>query len=125
MTASGNVGLTGDRAIDLNVDGKLDAAALSVLATNVRTEGTATLNVAARGTIAAPELNGTVDLAEAHRRRGRAAHRRRERRPRTSRSPASRIELASLHADVNGGTLDGSGFADARPAARSATSTCS
>ena len=78
LTASGTVGLTGDRAIDLDVDGKLDVAALSLVATNVRTEGTAALNVTARGTIDAPELNGTVDLADGTHGRGRAAHRRRE-----------------------------------------------
>ena len=40
-------------------------AAVSVLTERVRAEGATRLNVAARGTLTAPELNGTVALADA------------------------------------------------------------
>ena len=108
LAASGTVGLTGSRPVDLDVDGSMAIAALSSLTNRVRTEGTARLTVTAPGMVTAPELNGTVDLADATlvsdepniaaeniTARGQLA--------------GSRLELTSPNADVNGGTLDGSG----------------
>ncbi|MGE5833638.1 MAG: translocation/assembly module TamB domain-containing protein, partial [Acidobacteriota bacterium] len=108
VVASGSIGLAGDHGVDVTVDGALNLAALSVFGTAVRTDGTAKLKVAARGTMAAPDLKGTVDLSDA--------------------TVASndldiavtnvaaqvalggrRIELTKLAGDVNGGTLEGSG----------------
>jgi autotransporter translocation and assembly factor TamB len=106
--ASGTVGLVGERRVDLKMDGSLNIAALSGLMKGIRTDGTATWNLAAIGTVTSPELHGTFDLAEA-----------------TVASDAlniaaenvgahinlagPRIELRTLSGEVNGGTLDGSG----------------
>jgi outer membrane protein assembly factor BamA/autotransporter translocation and assembly factor TamB len=108
VTASGAVGLVGERPVDVNVDGTLKLAALSALTKTIRTDGTAAWKVAARGTLAKPDLNGTLDLTDA-----------------TIASDAlniaavdvnahvnlvgPRIELTRLSGEVNGGALDGSG----------------
>jgi outer membrane protein assembly complex protein YaeT len=108
IKAGGTVGLLAERPIDVNVDGKLNVAALSVVTNKVRTEGDSTLNLHARGTITDPEVTGTVDI--------------------TNTSFASdnpniageslnahldlegkRIVLSKLESDLNGGTLSGSG----------------
>ena len=108
LATTGNVGLAGERPLNLDVDGDLQIAAVSALTERVRAEGAARLNVAARGTLTAPELNGTVALADA---------------TLVSDEPnvaaeniaaeltlaGSRVELTRLSADVNGGTLEGSG----------------
>ncbi|HKE87500.1 MAG TPA: translocation/assembly module TamB domain-containing protein [Vicinamibacterales bacterium] len=108
IKAGGRVELVGDRAIDLNVDGKLDVGALSVLTNRVRAEGDSALSVRARGTVSDPELTGTVDVTNA---------------TFVSNEPrvagenlnahidlnGKQIELTKLAADVNGGTLTGSG----------------
>ncbi|HEY1303941.1 MAG TPA: translocation/assembly module TamB domain-containing protein [Vicinamibacterales bacterium] len=108
IKAGGRVELVADRAIDLNVDGNLDVGALSILTNKVRAEGDSTLNVRARGTVSDPELTGTVDVTNA---------------TFVSKEPriagenlnahidlnGKQIELTKLAADVNGGTLTGSG----------------
>ncbi len=86
----------------------MNAAALSVFTDKIRAEGTTTLKLAARGTVDAPELNGTVDLADATAvidepniaAENLNAH---------IDVAGSRIALTSLNGDVNGGTLEGSG----------------
>ena len=50
IAAKGTVGLTGDRALDVNVDGMLNAGAISVITDRVRAEGDTTLQLQARGT---------------------------------------------------------------------------
>ncbi|HKH71637.1 MAG TPA: translocation/assembly module TamB domain-containing protein, partial [Vicinamibacterales bacterium] len=108
IAAKGTVGLTGDRALDVNVDGKLNAGAISVVTDRIRAEGDTTLQVQARGTVQDPDLTGRVTLRE-----GTAV----------SDDPniaaenvnadisldGNVITLASLKGDVNGGTLEGSG----------------
>ena len=108
IAAKGTVGLTGDRAIDVNVDGMLNAGAISVVTDHVRAEGDTTLQLQARGTVQAPDLMGTVTLRD-----GSAV----------SEEPniaaeninadialeGNTIKLTSLKGDVNGGTLEGSG----------------
>jgi outer membrane protein assembly complex protein YaeT len=108
VVASGSAGLVGDRSLDLKVDGTLKVAALSVLTKRIRTDGTATLKLAAHGTMTAPELNGTFDLADT-----------------TFASDdlniaatnvnahvdlaGTRMKLTRISGEVNGGTLEGSG----------------
>jgi outer membrane protein assembly factor BamA/autotransporter translocation and assembly factor TamB len=108
IAASGTVGLTGERPIDVNIDGRLNAAAISVVTDRVRAEGDTTLQLQARGTVQEPNLMGTVTLRD-----GTAV----------SDEPnlaaenvnadialeGSVIRLTSLTGDVNGGTLEGSG----------------
>ncbi len=64
VTASGTVGLAGERPLDVKVDGSLKVAALSVLSKTIRTDGTATWKVAAHGSLTTPQLNGSLDLAD-------------------------------------------------------------
>jgi len=106
--ASGNVGLLDERALNVNVDGSLNVAAASLLTDQVRAEGDSTLKLTARGTIGEPEVTGTIDVMNARA---------------VSDEPnvaaeninahldleGKRIVLTQLDADVNGGTLKGSG----------------
>ena len=50
IAATGQVGLVGERALNVNVDGNLNAGAISVLTDRVRAEGDTTLKLQARGT---------------------------------------------------------------------------
>jgi len=108
IKAAGTVGLLADRPIDVNVDGKLNVAALSVVTNKVRTEGDSTLNLHARGTIADPEVTGSVDIANTSfasddpniAGQSLNAHLDLE---------GKRIVLTKLESDLNGGTLSGSG----------------
>ena len=45
VAASGSVGLVGERALNVDVDGKLNAGAISVLTDRVRAEGDTTLKL--------------------------------------------------------------------------------
>ena len=110
VTAGGTVGLSGARPLDMSVDGSLNVAALSVLSTTIRTDGTATWKVAAQGPLMTPQLNGSLDLADvtlasdplaiaavhvnAH-----------------VNLAGTRVELTTLSGEVNGGALTGSGSA--------------
>ena len=109
IEASGSVGLTGEQPLDLRADGELDIAAVSVVTDAVRAEGPARLQLTAGGTIADPALGGFVELTDATvlvDDPGIAAE-----------SLSARLDLAgdrvtltTLSADLNGGTLSGSGF---------------
>jgi outer membrane protein insertion porin family len=106
--ASGDVGLVDERALNVNVDGNLNVAAASLLTDQIRAEGDSTLKLTARGTMAEPEVTGTIDVMNARA---------------VSDEPnvaaeninahldleGKRIVLTQLDADVNGGTLKGSG----------------
>jgi outer membrane protein assembly complex protein YaeT len=106
--ASGTVGLVDERALNVNVDGNLNVAAASLLTDQIRAEGGSTLKIAARGTIGEPEVTGTIDLMNA-----RAV----SDEPNVAAENINahldlegrRIVLTELDADVNGGTLKGSG----------------
>jgi len=108
LTASGTVGLVGERRVDAKVDGSLKIAALSVLSDKVRTDGVANWTLGAHGSITAPEFDGTLDLTDA-----------------TIASDelgvaavdvnahvdlaGTRMELTKLSGEVNGGVLGGAG----------------
>jgi outer membrane protein assembly factor BamA len=108
IAAKGTVGLTGDRALDVNVDGMLNAGAISVVTDRVRAEGDTTLQLQARGTMQDPNLMGTVTLRD-----GTAV----SEEPNIAAENVEAdialegnvIKLTSLKGDVNGGTLEGSG----------------
>jgi outer membrane protein assembly complex protein YaeT len=108
ISAGGRIGLDGTRALDLAVDGTLNIAALSLLTTRIRTEGDSTLKLVARGTLAAPELTGTIDLKD-----GTAV----SNEPRIAAEnidahldiAGRRISLTRFQADVNGGMVSASG----------------
>jgi len=108
LNASGIIGLSGERRLDARVDGALKVAALSVLSKRIRTDGVASWKFGARGSITAPELDGTLDLTDitiasddlrvaavdinAH-----------------VDLAGTRMQLTTLAGEVNGGVLDGSG----------------
>src|SRR6185503_15541876 len=108
VSATGTVGLGGDRRLDAKVDGALKVAALSVLSEKIRTDGLASWKLGVHGSITAPEFDGTVDLTDA-----------------TIASDdlgvaavdinahvdlaGTRLQLTKLSGELNGGPLDGAG----------------
>lgn len=108
VTATGTAGLVGDGALDLKVDGTLNVAALSVLTTKIRTDGTATWRLGATGTMSRPALNGTFDLADASAVSDElgiaavnvVAH---------ADLDGTQFRLTKLAGEVNGGRFDGAG----------------
>jgi outer membrane protein assembly factor BamA/autotransporter translocation and assembly factor TamB len=108
LSAAGTVGLTGARPIDVTANGRLNLAAAAAFTDRIRTEGTTAIDLAARGTVAEPELHGSMVLAD-----GSLALDEPEI---AAENVAARVELSgktlrltSLTGDVNGGTLQGSG----------------
>ena len=111
LSASGTVGLTGDRPLNVDAAGNVNVAAISVFTDAVRAEGETTLKVSARGPMASPELNGFVDMQSASfvvDEPGIAAE-----------NVATRLELsgrrlsvAQLTGSLNGGALTGSGHVE-------------
>jgi outer membrane protein assembly complex protein YaeT len=108
ITATGTVGLVGERPVDMNVDGTLDIAGVSALIPTIRTDGMAAWKIAVNGPLTAPQLTGTFDLADATvasddldiAATNVTAH---------LNLAGTRIELTKLNGEVNGGALDGSG----------------
>jgi autotransporter translocation and assembly factor TamB len=102
--ASGNVGLVGDQALNVDVHGGINVAAASLLSDQIRAEGDSALKLMGRGTIGSPEMTGAFDLVNARA---------------VSDEPnvaaeniyarvnveGKQIVLTRLTADVNGGTL--------------------
>jgi outer membrane protein assembly complex protein YaeT len=108
VTASGTVGLVGERRVDAQLDGTLKVAALSVLSEKVRTDGVASWKLGAHGSLPAPELDGTFDLTDATIASDDLAI--------AATDINAHIELAGTHmqltklsGEVNGGVLDGTG----------------
>ena len=111
LTASGSVGLTGDRPINIDARGNVNVAAISVFTDAVAAEGETTLNIAARGTIAAPDLTGFVDMRNARfvvDEPTIAAENLNARLLLAGR----RISVTELTGTVNGGSLTGSGHVE-------------
>ena len=108
IVAKGTVGVIGDRALDVNVNGMLNAGAISVVTDRVRAEGDTTLQLQARGTVQDPNLMGTVTLRD-----GTAVidepNIAAENINADIALEGNTITLTSLKGDVNGGTLEGSG----------------
>ena len=111
VSAAGSVGLTGTRPINLDVNGNVNVAAISVLTDAVSAEGKATLQIAARGTVAEPELNGFVDVSDATFVVDEPTVAAEGVRARLDLS-GRRITVAQLTGSVNGGRLDGSGYVE-------------
>jgi outer membrane protein assembly complex protein YaeT len=111
LSASGTMALTGDRAINVDANGKLNVAALSVLTEAVRAEGDATLKIAARGTTSSPELDGFVELSDSTFLVDDPAIAAESVNARLEMS-GRRISLTTLTGSLNGGTLKGNGFVD-------------
>ena len=110
LAATGTIELAGRRALDLETNGKLNIAAVSFFTDAVRAEGITTLQVAARGTLDAPELSGFVDLADATLVVDEPTVAAERLSARVDLS-GQRMTLTSLTGEINGGRLNGSGFA--------------
>jgi outer membrane protein assembly factor BamA len=108
IAAMGSVGLTGERPLDVSVDGMLNAGAISVVTDRIRAEGDTTLKLLARGTVQEPDLKGTVTLKD-----GTAVSDEPNIAAENVNADISldgaTITLASFKGDVNGGTIEGSG----------------
>ena len=108
LTAAGTVGLTGERPVDVRVDGDFNTAAAASFTDAVRTEGRATLDVSATGTLDDPVLAGVVALSDVDvvldepRVVAEGLNARLD-------LAGDRLTVTSLTASVNGGTLTGSG----------------
>lgn len=111
LTAAGTVGLSGDRPININATGNINIAAISAFTDAVSGEGETTLEIAARGTIAAPDLTGFVDMRQARFAVDEptiAAENVNARLLLAGR----RVSLAELTGTLNGGSLTGSGHVE-------------
>jgi outer membrane protein assembly complex protein YaeT len=109
LAAHGSVSLEGERALDLTAKGNLNVGAVTLFTDKVRTEGQSTLQLTARGTLASPDVRGSIEVNNA---------------TVVSEEPnivaeavsarvdleGPRMTLSTLTANVNGGTLNGSGF---------------
>ena len=108
LMAAGTIGLTGDRPLNVDVNGALNIAALSIVTDVVRAEGESTIDVSAKGTMANPILSGNVSLKDGTlvvdepRIAAEAVNARID-------LEQNRITLSSLTANMNGGTLTGKG----------------
>ena len=108
VKTTGRVGLVGERALDVSVDGNLNVAAITIVTNKVRAEGDSALQLHARGTVSAPELDGSVTLTGATAAMDEpnvAAENINGRIELAGR----RVSLTELKADLNGGTLEASG----------------
>jgi len=108
LRARGDVGMMGARPVNLSVDGAFDTAVLATITDAVRTEGKASLHVSATGTLDAPNLDGALTLSdvmvavdEPEIAAGGLSAR--------LDLDGERITLSSLNAELNGGSLKGSG----------------
>ena len=108
LDASGTVGLTGERPIDVRVDGDFNTAAAASFTDAFTTEGRATLALAAAGTIDDPRLSGAVALTDVNLAVDQPEIAAEGLDARIDLAD-NRLTLTSLTADVNGGTLTGSG----------------
>jgi outer membrane protein assembly complex protein YaeT len=105
---AGTAGLTGDRPLDLRLNGTADAAIITAFSEQVRAQGTTELQLAVRGTAADPKPEGSVQLTNAQFSM---------RDPRISADAVnarfeltgSTINLARLDGTLNGGSLSGGG----------------
>jgi outer membrane protein assembly complex protein YaeT len=109
IAATGTVGLLSPQPVNVDVAGNLNVAVASLFTDVVRAEGDTRLQLALRGTAAAPEANGFVDLANGSfvvDEPGIAAENVAARLDLSGR----RISLTSLTGALNGGQVKGSGF---------------
>ena len=111
LTATGTVGLTGDRPINVDAQGKLNVAAIGLVTEDVRAEGESTVNIAARGTIAKPDLNGFVDLRSATFAVDEPTVAAEDINARVE-IAGMRVSIAALTGTLNGGKLNGSGYVE-------------
>jgi outer membrane protein assembly complex protein YaeT len=111
LAASGTVALTGERPLDVAAKGNLNVAVISLFTDAVRAEGETVLDVRASGTVAAPELDGFVDMKNATFVLDEPTVAAEDVTARLDLS-GRRISVAQLTGTLNGGALKGSGFVE-------------
>lgn len=108
LAAVGTIGLIDARPLNVDLDGRLNIAAVELLTDRIRAEGDSSLDVTARGTVAEPILSGHVAVTdgilvvEDPNLAAEAVNARLD-------LDGNRVTIARLAANVNGGTLTGSG----------------
>ena len=108
LAAVGTIGFVDTRALNVDVDGRLNIAAVALVTDRVRAEGDSTIDVTARGTLTEPMVNGHLTVAdgtlvvEDPNLAAEAVNVRLE-------LAGNRVNIGTLTADVNGGTLTGAG----------------
>lgn len=64
FSASGQVGLSGERRLNLRAEGRLDLQLLQSLDRDIQSHGVTTFSMVAGGTVASPQLQGNVKIAD-------------------------------------------------------------
>jgi outer membrane protein assembly complex protein YaeT len=108
LAAVGTIGLLDTRPLNIDVDGRLNIAAVELVTDRIRAEGDSSLDVTARGTVAEPILSGHVAVSDGNlvvedpNLAAEAVNLRLD-------LDGNRLNISQLSANVNGGTLTGSG----------------
>lgn len=109
FAVTGFVEVTGDRALNLNARGNIDAALLQLFMPDMRAEGLVSLEAGVRGTMAAPLLTGTVELQDAQVKFAGFPQLIDEMYG-TLRFSENRVDIESVRATIGGGTVVAGGF---------------
>ena len=110
VTAEGTLGLSGERTLDVATEGTLDIAAASAFTDRIRAEGPARFQIRADGTVAKPQVNGYLEVADATVQIDDPADVAIENLGARLDMAGSRVTVSRLDGLVNGGALAGSGF---------------
>jgi outer membrane protein assembly complex protein YaeT len=106
---TGGAELAGDKRLDININGRLEAALLQLFVKDLRADGHIIVDAGIRGTLAAPLITGTADLQAAQFKfagfpqmidhvEGRLVFK------------GDRIEIEGIRATMGGGTLAAGGY---------------
>ena len=109
FAVTGFAELTGDKRLDVDVRGRIEAALLQLFMADVRAEGHMDVEMNVGGTLAAPAFTGTAELTDAEVKFAGFPQLIDEINGRL-RFDGDRIEIESLRATVGGGTVVAGGF---------------
>jgi len=65
FAVTGTADVAGDKKLDININGKLEAALLQLFVKDLRADGHINVDAGIKGTLAAPLITGTADLQQA------------------------------------------------------------
>ncbi|HEU4521767.1 MAG TPA: translocation/assembly module TamB domain-containing protein, partial [Thermoanaerobaculia bacterium] len=109
FAVNGFAEITGDRALNIDAKGSIDASLLQIFTQDMRAEGLVNLVAAVRGTMAQPSITGTAELQDAQVKFAGF--------PQliddifgTLRFRGDRVDIESVRATVGGGTVVSGGF---------------
>jgi outer membrane protein assembly factor BamA/autotransporter translocation and assembly factor TamB len=109
FAVTGFAEITGQKRVDVDVRGRIEAALLQLFMRDVRAEGVIDVAMSVRGTTSAPAFNGTAELTDAEIKFAGFPQLIDEING-TLRFRGDRIEIESLRATVGGGTVVAGGF---------------